>query len=250
MRPALAALLLSSTLAPHLRADDAADAKAVVEKALTATGRKATDKDLAQTWKDKGTLSALGVKMTYTADWAFQSPDQYRFALKGEFGGAALTLLVVVSGEKAWESDGQKARPVTGEKLDYVRGEAYQMWVTSLAPLVTEKGFTLATAKGKDVGGKPTAGVKVTRDKKPAVTLYFDKESGLLVKSETTVKDEFQQWKEVLDEAFYEDYKEVGGRKVFTKLRVVRDGKPLIESALSDQQTSEKLDPKLFEPLK
>jgi len=48
-------------------------------------------------------------------------------------------------------------------------------------------------------------------------------------------------------ESFFEDYKEVGGRKVFTKMRVVRDGKTLIESTLSDQKASEKLDAKLFE---
>ena len=55
-------------------------------------------------------------------------------------------------------------REITGEKLEYVRNEAYQLWVTTLTPLVTEKGFTLATAPGKDVDGKPTNAVKVTRE--------------------------------------------------------------------------------------
>ena len=61
---------------------------------------------------------------------------------------------------------------------------------------------------------------------KPAVTLYFDAATGLLVKSEMKVKDEFQNWKEVTDEVFFSDYKDEGGRKVYTKIRVVRDGKP------------------------
>jgi hypothetical protein len=99
----------------------------------------------------------------------------------------------------------------------------------------------------KKVGGKDTKVVKVTREKRPAVTLYFDKETGLLAKSDMMVKDEFQGWKEVLDENYYEDYKDVDGRKVFTKLRVVRDGKTMIEGTLSDQKVHEKLDPKLFE---
>src|SRR5262249_15185356 len=127
------------------------------------------------------------------------------------------------------------------------KNEAYQFWVTSLTPLVSDNGFTLATAKGKDVNGKPSAAVKVTRDKKPAITLYFDTASGLLVKFEMTVKDEFQKWKEVLDEAYFQGYKDVNGRKLFHKLRIVRDGKPMIESTLSDQKFPEKLDGKLFE---
>lgn len=67
------------------------------------------------------------------------------------------------------------------------------------------------------------------------------------MKSESMVKDEFQGWKEVLTESFYDDYKDVNGRKMFTKMRIVRDGKTMIESTLSDQKTPEKLDPKLFE---
>ena len=61
------------------------------------------------------------------------------------------------------------------------------------------------------------------------------------------MKDEFQGWKEVTDENFYDDYKDVGGRKFFTKMKVVRDGKTMIESIVSDQKTAEKLDAKLFE---
>jgi hypothetical protein len=236
----LAALALP---VPTARADGATEAKAAVEKAIKARGGKFD----AMTWKEAGKFTAMGFALPYTAEWAFQAPDKYRFTSTIDFGGAKSTNVVVVNGEKAWASEGGKAEELTGEKLIQTRNEAYQLWVMSLTPLVGDKGFTLATAKGKDVGGKPTVAVKVTRDKQPAVTLYFDKESGLLVKRDTTVKDELQKWKEVLDEAYLSDYKEVGGAKVFTKLRVVRDGKPMIDATLSDQKASEKLDAKLFE---
>lgn len=240
----LAALALAT---PGARADDAADAKAVVGKAIKARGGKPDAKNDAMTWKEKGKFTAMGFSLPYTADWAFQAPDKYRFALVGELGDAKIELVVVVNGAKAWGKEGGRAEEFTGEKLEYTRNEAYQLWVTALAPLVSDGGFTLATAKGQDVGGKPTVAVRVTRDKQPAVTLYFDKESGLLVKRETTVKDEFQKWKEVPEEAYFSDYKEVGGAKYFTKLKIVRDGKPMIESTLSDQKVSEKLDAKVFE---
>ncbi|MBM3980359.1 MAG: hypothetical protein FJ304_08745 [Planctomycetes bacterium] len=246
MRSVLAAVAALVSLSPALRADDAADARAVVAKAIKARGDKPDAKPAAMTWKEAGKFTAMGFALPYTADWAFEAPDKYRFVLEGTFGDAKINIKAVVNGDKAWEAEGDKVREITGEKLDYVRGEAYQLWVISLTPLVTDKGFTLATAKGKDVAGKPTSAVKVTRDKQRAITLYFDKDSGHLVMSETTVKDEFQKWKEVPDEAYYSDYKETGGKQRFTKLKVVRDGKTLIESTLSDVKDAEKLDAKLF----
>lgn len=247
MRSALLAFAGALFVAPALRADDAADAKAIITKAITARGDKPDSKLTAMTWKDKGKLTGGGFDLPYTADWAFQAPDQYRFVLVGTFGDAKINLKVVVNGDKAWEAEGDKAQEITGQKLEVVRNEAYQLWVASLTPLVADKTFALATAPGKDVASKPTVAVKVTRDKQPATTLYFDKASGLLVKRETTVKDEFQKWKEVPEEAYFSDYKESNGKKHFTALKIVRDGKPLIEATLSDAKEAEKLDPKLFE---
>ena len=247
MRSALFPLVGLLFVSPAVRADDAADAKAIVEKAIKARGDTADTKHTAQTWTEKGKFTGGGIELPYTADWAFQAPDKYRFKTVGDFGDLKLTILVGVNGEKAWAAEGPKSEELTGEWLEKRRNEVYQLWVTSLTPLVTEKGFTLATAKGKDVDGKPAVAVKVTSDKRPAITLYFDKDSGLLVKTEVMVKDELQKWKEVLDEAYFGDYKEKDGRKVYTKMRVVRDGKPLLESTLSDQKVAEKLDPKLFE---
>jgi outer membrane lipoprotein-sorting protein len=247
MRTVLLSLVAAFAFTPLLRADDAADARAIVEKAIKARGDKLDTKNTGMTWKDAGKLTVMGVTLAYTADWAFQAPDKYRFVFNTNFNDAKITLIAVVNGENAWAKEGDKTEELTGEKLAQTRNEAYQFWVTLLVPLVTDKGFTLATAPGKDADGKPTVAVKVTRDKKPAMTLYFDKESGLLVKREIIIKDEFQQWKEVLDEAHFSDYKESNGLKHFTKLKIVRDGKTFIETTLSDAKEVEKLDAKLFE---
>ena len=67
------------------------------------------------------------------------------------------------------------------------------------------------------------------------------------MKTETKVKDEFQAWKEVPEETYYGDYKDVGGKKFFGTMKIVRDGKTMIESVISDQKLTDKLDAKLFE---
>jgi outer membrane lipoprotein-sorting protein len=247
MRSTFLPLAVLFLFAPAARADDAADARAIVEKAVKAAGYKPGDKAKAMTWKDNGKFTAGDLAMEYTGDWAFQGPDKYRFAVNGEFGGMKLTFLLVANGDKAWESALGMKEEVTGDKLEYVRNQVHNLNITSLRPLLADKEFELATAGEKDVSGKKAVGVKVTHGKHPPITLYFDKETGLLAKSETKVKDEFQGWKEVPEETYFSDYKESGGNKFFTKMKIVRDGKTMIETALSDQKLADKLDDKLFE---
>jgi hypothetical protein len=248
MRFSAIALAAIALFPPMVRAaDDAADAKAIIAKSIKSLGIKPDDKPVMMTWKDKGTFNGGGFKMLYTADWAFQAPDKYRFAVTGDFNGMKVDILVVVNGEKAWESGLGKSQEMTGEKKDQTLSEVYQFHVLSLVPLLNDKEFKLSTGAEKSVGEKKALVVKVTREKRPTITLFFDKQSGLMVKNEMKVKDEFQDWKEVLEETYFEDYKEVGGRKVFTKMRVVRDGKTMIESELFEQKAHEKLEAKLFE---
>lgn len=248
MRNLFVAVMLLAFVAP-VQADDAADAKKLVERSIKAGNLPDTAKMTGLTWKDKGKFTAMGFDLTYTADWAVQFPDKYRFAFAADIMGMKINITMVAAGDKAWEKMDDQAQEITGEKLDYVKHEVYQMWVTSLHPLLSDKEFKLTPTGEKAVNEKKATGVKVERGKHPAITLYFDNATGLLVKAETTVKDEFQGWKVVPSETYYEDYKDVDGRKMFLKLRIVRDGKPMIESILSDGKWHEKLDAKLFEKL-
>jgi outer membrane lipoprotein-sorting protein len=242
--------LLALSFSTAARADDATDARVIVTRAIKAAGIPTDGKPIAMTWKDKGKFTGGGFEMAYTGDWAYQGPDKYRFAISGEFGGMKVDFLVMVNGNKAWESGFGMSQEMTGEKLDYILSQVYQFRVLSLAPLLAEKDFKLTVAGNKDVNGKKWVGVRVERERKPTITLYFDKETGLLAKGELKVKDEFNGWKEAEDETFFEDYKDIGGRKYYTKMRTLRDGKSMIETTLSEQKPQDKLAPKLFEAKK
>jgi hypothetical protein len=61
-----------------LRADDAADARAIVAKSVEAIGVKADDKPLAMTCKEKGIVTGGGNKFSYESKWAFMGPDRTR----------------------------------------------------------------------------------------------------------------------------------------------------------------------------
>ena len=88
----------------------------------------------------------------------------------------------------------------------------------------------------------------MTRTGKPAVKLYFDAKTGLLAKSEATVKNEFDGWKDALSEGYVGGWKDVGGgRMKYTTLKAASGGKTMIESESSDHKSHNKLDAKLFE---
>lgn len=242
----LCALACLLTLTSHAAADDAAQARALIDKAIKAKGLKPDAPEMAESWKDTGKMSAAGMNIDYVADWTFQPPNKYRFVMEAKLQGQPIKMLVVLNGTEAWESANGPAQAIADKKLASMKDEVYSLWVTSLLPL-RDPAFKLGLLPEGQVDGKPVQGVKVSRDGQRDVGLFFDRETGLLAKCDTTVMDEFQNWKEVKDEAIFSDYKDVNGVKCFMKMKIIRDGKPMIETIFSDQKRMDKADPKLFE---
>jgi hypothetical protein len=234
-------------VAPAVLADDAADAKAIIEKAIKARGDKPDAAPAVATWKEKIAFDAAGQDLNLDTEWTFQSPDKLRIQIGVAVGGQTIDLVAVVNGEKAWFLVNGQLQESQGAHLAESLGEMNRMWATSLTPLLADDAFKLATANSKMVNGKPAAGVAVRNGKRPVVTLYFDKETGLLVKREAMVKDQNTDGKEVLEEVVLSDYKEADGRKYHTKAVVTRDGKTWYRSEVSRPRAVEKPDPKLFE---
>jgi hypothetical protein len=243
---ALPAILAALLLTAAARADDAADARAVIERAVKAHGQTAGAETAVTTWKEKITLDTAGQTLNLDTEWTVQAPDKLRLQMTVAVQGTTLDVLAVVNGERMWFLVNGQIQEGAGPQLADVLGEMNRMWATSLTPLLAGDEFQLATAKEKPVNGKPAAGVAVRNGKRPVVTLYFDKETGLLAKREAMVKDQGTDT-EVLEEVVVSDYKEAGGRKYHTRLVVTRDGKPFYRSEVSKPRAVEKPDPKLFD---
>ncbi len=249
MRYALAmvAALLSS--APALRADDAADARAVIDKAIKAHGLKPGDEKLAVQWKERGTVpQADKSELRVAATWTFRPPDRFRYHLVLTSDKQEHELVYVVNGEKVQTLTGANDYELEDDQKANGLAMIHREWITTLTPLAGTD-FTLGTAKGKDVAGKPAVGVRVSSGKRTIATLYFDKASGLLVKREALVRELLAppNAKEVLEEAFYSGYKEVDGRQVYTKRRWLTGGGDEYEATLSDHTFLKRVDAKLFE---
>jgi outer membrane lipoprotein-sorting protein len=240
------ALALALASAASVQAADTAQARAIVDKAIQAKGLKPDAAEMTEVWKETGKMTVQGQSLEYVADWTFQPPNKYRFVMEAKFQGQPIKMTVIMNGEQAWESADGMTQEITAKKLTAMKDEVYGLWVTSLLPL-RDPAFKLSLLPESQVDGKPVQGVRVSRDGRRDVSLYFDRETGLLVKYEAQVLDEFQNWKEVKDEAIFSAYKEASGVKCFTTMKLIRDDKPLIEATLSDHKRLAKADAKMFE---
>ena len=226
------------------------DCKAVIEKAIKAQGdEEKLGKIKAFTFKMKGKFYGGNEEgIDYTGEIAIQLPDKQRMKIDGEANGQKVTFLIrVVNGDKVWQKMGDSTEEVTDkDKIKEAKEERYAEHVVALLPLVKDKEFKLEPLGEAKVGGKPAVGVRVSQKGHRDVNLFFDKDSGLLVKSERTVKDD-QTDKEVTQETLYSDYKERGGVTRFTKMVMNRDGKKFVDAEITDFEVKDKLDDATFD---
>lgn len=229
---------------PGVRADDAA-ARAVVDKAIKAHGGADTlAKFPASTAKFKGTFHGMGQGIPFTGETASHKGDRHRFEVTVEAGGQKFQLGHVFAADKGWVKANGETKEMDKDELTEAREEAHAAWVATLAPL-KDKAFGLSLIGEVQVEGKPAVGVKVSHKDRRDVNLYFDKGTGLLVKTESRVKDE-SSGQEVTDEGFLSDYKDVQGTKQAMKLVVKRDGKLYVEGEVSELTLAESLDASVF----
>ncbi len=235
----LAGLLMFAG-ASAMRADDQADARAIIDKAMKALGGQEQLADVkAVTWKEKGTYYGRGKGEPYTGTFAVEKPDKFRMVIEGVF-------TLVLNGDTAWTKMNDETKEMTNEQLAEQKEQHYASLVRTLTPL-SGKAFKLAPLGEIKVAKSPAVGVKVSHKGHRDVNLYFDKETGLLVKSEFRVKASEQGGKEVEQETFYSDYKAFDGVKFPQKIVVKRDGKQFVEAEASEFKPAAKLDKSLFD---
>jgi hypothetical protein len=234
-------LVLAATTAA--RADDAAAARALVDKAIKAHGGDAIAKVPAATVKFKGTVHTMGQGFPFSGEVNTQGADRSKIDIEVEVMGQKFRFLSVLSGDKGWIKLGDATNEMDKDQLAEAQEQARAGWVATLVPL-KDKAFTLATTGEIEIDKRPALGVKVSSKGHRDVDLYFDKETGMLVKTEARAKDE--GGKEVTDETFYADYKDVQGVKQAMKVTVKRDGKLYVEGEVTEYQLGESLDASVF----
>jgi hypothetical protein len=247
MRQVRYALLVSGLVlatSAAARADDAAEARALVDRAVQAQGgAERLAKFPAVTGKLKGTYYGLGDGVAFTGEFAAQGADRNRLVIEAETGGQKLRLVQVLNGERGWVQVNDDTEELDKEALAEAREQAYVEWVATLVPLRDRKRFSFSPLGEIKIDGRPAAGVRVSSAGRIDVNLYFDKATGLLAKTETRSKEDGE---EVTEEALVGEYKEVQGMKQATRLTIRRDGQLYMKCEVTDYRLAERLDATLF----
>jgi hypothetical protein len=183
----------------------APEPKALIDKAIKAQGGlEKLGRSVASHRKSKGAFLTDG--FTFTGESFSEPGNRRRIFLQGKVKDAPATRLLVLDGKKGWINYDGATFDLDAAFLDRLEKSVYADRVCGLVTLVKDKGYTLSGLGESQVKGRPAFGVRVQSEGKPDVLLYFDKESGLLVKSSNRVMD-VNLNREVNQEVYYFDYR-------------------------------------------
>lgn len=234
-----------SVALPRAGADDAAEARKIVERAIQVTGLEKTAKNTGTTLKGKGTLTLMGAMIPFTMTGYFQLPDKSRGEIHIDVMGQQLEIINVFNKDKGWLKIGENVIDMTQDQIDEAKDSLHNTVVTSLLPL-REPSYQLSLLGPMKEDGKELVGVLVKAKDKPDVKLWFGATTGLLTKVEMKTKDGMTGM-EVHEVTYFSDYRDTKGVKVAFKYKTLRDGNVFIEAELESWESVPKHPDSLFE---
>jgi hypothetical protein len=207
-------------------ADDRETALRVVERGIQAHGG-ADRLTRAQTItrEANGVIYLANKPQAFSTTLTMAYPDRLHDVIKIDAGATKLTLVRVVNGDKGWSNSGGATADMPKEQVDELTEELYLHWLTTLVPLKDPE-FALSPAGEVQVDGKPAVGVKVGHKGRGPVNLWFDRDSGFLVKAERTTRIANL---DVAKRYQFSDFKEFSGVTFATKQTEFLQGKKTTE---------------------
>lgn len=221
-----------------------ADPSAVIDKAVTALGGEARlNRYKAKHNKTRGTLHALG-GVPFSQEVFYQSPGQMKETLRAGGDGQSVTLVTALNGDQGWSEVDGSPRPLDARTLAELKETAHLRLVCRCTVL-KDKAYLLTPIGEFPIDGRATIGVRVSAAGHRDIQLYFDREFGLLVKTERTTANP-RTGKAVREEAYYKDWKDIDGIVTPTRVVVYQDGKRFMEAESYDIRYLEKMDDAVF----
>jgi hypothetical protein len=236
----VAVIVVLCALAPRSHAQDDKQVQAVLDKAIKAVGGEQTLRTKAFTWKVKPKGAGRSSQVT------MQGLDLFREETVITRQGKTSTYLTVLNGDKGWQKREDKLMTLNKEDVQSQKLFTYPPEVIPL--LLKGKEFKLKVVEEQKVDGKPAVGIHVIppgakEGDYQDFTLYFDKDSGLLVKR--AQKSSYGGGKEILETVFT-GYKDFDGIKKATKAQFILSGRITDEWEIAEFRVLDKVEPGTF----
>ena len=150
----------------------------------------------------------------------------------------------MLNGERAWVAvDGQPQKPDPAAVAE-MRDAFYVQQIVRLAPLVGDRRFTPTTLPDTQVNDRTAAVIRVQTENHKDLTLYFDRATGLLSKTEFMIND--GAGKEQKQEIYYGDFRDINGYIRPLKMAIYREGKKIMMAEMTDIQYLDRVDETQF----
>jgi acetyl esterase/lipase len=186
----------------------------------------------------------FGADVPFTQETFWQGPDRLK-NVETLNAGKQATVVETMAGDDAWSRRDGKVAALASVKLDELRTQAHLRRLLQLTPLLQDNVYELSVLEQIRIGDRPASGVRVVCPGERDVKLYFDGETGRLVKIERQVYDEVAK-KEVRQEEILSDYQDVDGVPTARKQLCRRNGKKALEMTVTEIRYPDRFDAEVF----
>jgi tetratricopeptide (TPR) repeat protein len=248
----LIALCLLTGWCGSLRADDQVDCKPILEKAVKAMGgQDKLDQFKLGSWNGKVALPFGPLEIVGLLEGNWQGTDHFR--LEGKFSGkeeglkqAANSVTIKINGKRfrlegAGADNGLTLEDVDPWELKMLMG------AVTLPPLLAKmlgKDVKLSPLGELKINNREAVGIRVNHEQSKDVSVFFDKENGLPIKTEIMLL--LSEGEEVSVIFSYSDYKDWNGLNHPAKIAVqVNKGQFTLE--INDLKAEERLEAQVFD---
>jgi hypothetical protein len=227
--------------------EEAVNARAIIARAIEAQGGE-TNLAKQRSVRMKGTYRRFDDNTQETAlvSWEqiTQLPDRLKSIQRVEMDGQKVSMTVVFKGDQGWSIMNGQIQDIDKQMIASTKEDLYADEVSTLLPL-KRKEYHLSVLAEAMVNGRPAVGVKVSAKGHQDVRLFFDKESGLLVKRVRRVAD--GTGGRGTQEEFFSEYKETDRVKLPRKLVTFWKGKKVAEGNITEVQFLQKIEDTEFD---
>ena len=237
-------LTMVSLLAWSVAAQAQESPKEILERAYQAQGGfEKLSKLKATQAKGKG-IMYVPEAVSFTSEGSSQLPDKFKNSQQFEINGTKMTQVQTIVGDKASFVVNGEVMTLDDNTRKEMKEQVYLEYISTLVPL-REPSIMLTALGESKVDNRPVVGLKVSSKGHREMNLYFDKETALLTKASCQAFDPVHS-KEVNQELFFKEYKDLDGTKYPSKTVVTQDGKKVMQLEVTEYKVSEKLDSSVF----
>ena len=229
---------------PAPSAQEREEALKVVDQAIKAHGgaeRLAKIKAVV-----KKTTGFFGPADPFAAEMVLhvQFPDKIRNTQKCKRPDGEVEIDVALNGESGWYRGQGKSVDIVAKSADArdVKTQIYLESIETRLPL-KEEGTVVRPLADQLVNGKLANGVRVKQKDMPALNLFFDAQTHLLVKLTTLVSEAGLL---TLRDIYYYEHQSVDGVMLPKRLREMRAGAPFLEWTTMSYEFLDKIDEALL----